>query len=217
MQSEKNSYTTLKAEVVHTAEYVEKRSRFIAALTQVTTPEQAQAFIDSVRVQHYDARHHVYAYRLSDGFCKASDDGEPQRTAGFPTLDVLKGQDLQDVCCVVTRYFGGTLLGPGGLVRAYTTATQRACEAARTAGDLQIMGLCVYVRYQVSYALYERVARMATDAGASQVDAQFAADVEVTFLFEAGRQAAFLQTLEDLFAGEKPYEVSDPVFVARSV
>lgn len=217
MYPSKSSYTTLKPEVVHTGEYIEKRSRFIAALTQVTTPEQAQAFIDSIRSQYYDARHHVYAWCLSDGSCKTSDDGEPQRTAGFPTLDVLKGQNLQDVCCVVTRYFGGTLLGSGGLVRAYTTATQQACEVARAAGDLQVMGLCVYVRCQISYALYERVLHLANNAGGSQVDTQFSAAVEVTFLFEAGTQDGFLHTLEELFAGEKPYEVSEPVFVARSV
>ncbi|MFR3877576.1 MAG: YigZ family protein [Collinsella sp.] len=89
-----------------------------------------------VRKRHYDARHNVPAWILVDGRERQSDDGEPSRTSGMPTLEVLRGAGLKNVCCVVTRYFGGTLLGPGGLVRAYTAATQAAVAAAQEAGQI---------------------------------------------------------------------------------
>ena len=111
-------------------EFVEKRSRFICAIAPVTTPEEAMAFISARREEHYDARHTVYAYILKDGVCRYSDDGEPQGTGGQPALEVLKRSGLVDVCVAVTRYFGGILLGAGGLVRAYSHSAVLAINEA---------------------------------------------------------------------------------------
>ena len=103
-------------------ELVEKKSRFIAQIAPVKTEEEALAFVEEIRRQHWNARHHCYAYIIGERgqTARCSDDGEPSQTAGKPMMDVLEGEELHDVCAVVTRYFGGTLLGTGGLVRAYS-------------------------------------------------------------------------------------------------
>ena len=109
-----------------TGEITEKKSRFIADIRPVSTEEEALAFIEEIRKKYWDARHHCYAYILGERGqqSRCSDDGEPSQTAGRPMLDVLTGEGLTDVCAVVTRYFGGTLLGTGGLVRAYSGAVK---------------------------------------------------------------------------------------------
>lgn len=112
-------------------EIEEKKSRFIGQLVHVESEDDALAFIEKVRKQHYDARHNCFAYIIGEKkeLVRASDDGEPQKTAGQPILSVLQGADLTNVCLVVTRYFGGTLLGTGGLVKAYTDASKAALDA----------------------------------------------------------------------------------------
>ena len=125
----REEYRTMADGFEATGEFEDRRSRFIAQLAHVTSEREAREFIDAVRARHHDARHNVPAWILGDGREHCSDDGEPSHTAGTPTLDVLRGAGLADVCCVVTRYFGGTLLGPGGLKRAYTAATQEAVRA----------------------------------------------------------------------------------------
>lgn len=129
-----DDYITMREGVEATGEFVDRKSRFIAQLVHVESEDEANAHIAAVRARHYDARHNVPAWILLDGRERQSDDGEPQRTSGMPTLEVLRGAGLKNVCCVTTRYFGGTLLGPGGLVRAYTAAAQEAIAAARAAG-----------------------------------------------------------------------------------
>ena len=111
-------------------EIVEKKSRFIADVACVRSEEEALAFIEKIRKKYWDARHHCYAYVIgaSQSCMRSSDDGEPQGTAGHPMLDVLTGEEIYDVCVVVTRYFGGTLLGTGGLVRAYSKAAQEGLK-----------------------------------------------------------------------------------------
>ncbi len=113
-------------------EVEEKRSRFIAVAVHCESEEEALAFIESVRKKHYDARHNCFAYIIGEKgeLERAGDDGEPQKTAGQPILSVLRGAELKNVCCVVTRYFGGTLLGTGGLVRAYTDSARLAVQNA---------------------------------------------------------------------------------------
>ena len=111
-------------------EFVEKKSRFIAYTSPVHTVEEANAFIAGIRQRHWDATHNVPAFVLRSGVQRSSDDGEPGGTAGMPVLDVLLKSGVQDVCVVVTRYFGGILLGAGGLVRAYSHACSLALEAA---------------------------------------------------------------------------------------
>ena len=129
-----DSFFTLQSNIEASGEFVDRKSRFIAQLVHIESEDEANAFIEMVRKRHYDARHNVSAWILVDGRERQSDDGEPSRTSGMPTLEVLRGAELKNVCCVVTRYFGGTLLGPGGLVRAYTAATQAAVAAAQEAG-----------------------------------------------------------------------------------
>ncbi len=115
---------------------VEKKSKFICNLIPCETEEAVESALQLIRKQHYGARHNCYAYRLivnNDVMEKSSDDGEPSGTAGKPMLEVLKGQGLCNTLAVVTRYFGGTLLGTGGLLKAYTESTQEACGASKTA------------------------------------------------------------------------------------
>ena len=111
-------------------ELVEKKSRFIAQIAPVKTEEEALAFVEEIRRQHWNARHHCYAYIIGERgqTARCSDDGEPSQTAGKPKMDVLEGEELHDVCAVVTRYFGGTLLGTGGLVRAYSGALKEGLK-----------------------------------------------------------------------------------------
>ena len=165
------------------AEYIEKKSRFIGQVFPITTEQEAKATIERVRRQHYDARHNCWCYILKSGQKRYSDDGEPQGTAGQPMLNVFERERVVDVLCVVTRYFGGILLGAGGLCRAYTKAAKDALDAA---------GICKmqpWLRQTVSapYALFERVKLLiAAQAGVLE-DAQYGADILVTTAFRRVR------------------------------
>lgn len=206
------SYLTLLAGEVATAEFVDRKSRFIAQLTHVESEDEANEFIAGVRARHYDARHNVPAWILADGRERQSDDGEPQRTSGMPTLECLRGAGLKNVCCVVTRYFGGTLLGPGGLVRAYTTATQRAIEAAHETGAVVEKTLVVPVEVGVPYALHDRVRDLADRSGAHVAACDYAADVTLSLVFRAGEEAPFVAAMRELMAGQDVCLVGDPEF-----
>lgn len=131
-----------------TGTYEEKRSRFIGEIWPVTGEEEAKAQITAVRKKYPDARHHCWAWILPDGAFRWSDDGEPGGTAGAPMLEVLRGASLCGVLCVVTRYFGGTLLGSGGLVRAYSRATSLALADAGSEPDPEKIRLSVAVRWE---------------------------------------------------------------------
>ena len=128
-----SEYATISGRSI--AEIEEKKSRFIAHLAHVESEEEALSFLEEIRTEHRMARHNVYAYILrgegASERIRYSDDGEPQKTAGLPTLQTLQHAGLTDIACVVTRYFGGTLLGTGGLVRAYTQATQSAIAKSK--------------------------------------------------------------------------------------
>lgn len=201
------SYITMRAGVEATGEFEDRKSRFIAQLVHVETEEEASAHQAAVRARHYDARHNVPAWILVDGRERASDDGEPQRTSGLPTLEVLRGAGLKDVCCVTTRYFGGTLLGPGGLVRAYTAAAQAAVEAARAAGQLVEMTSVVPVDVQVAYPSYEQVLRLAQGHGAHVASTDFTDEVCLHLVFRAGEQDAFAAALTELLCGRERLQV----------
>ena len=125
-------------------EFTEKRSRFIGHIFKVESAEQAQEVLAKMRKKYWDATHNVYAYVLHDGTERFSDDGEPSGTSGMPTLTVLRGAKVQNVLCVTTRYFGGTLLGTGGLVKAYPQAAKGALEEAGLAvmTPFTVMELC---------------------------------------------------------------------------
>ena len=205
-------YLTLAEGVEATGEFVDRRSRFIAQLRHVTSEADAEAFVSEVRARHHDARHNVPAWVLSDGRERCSDDGEPQRTSGMPTLEVLRGEGLADVCCVVTRYFGGTLLGPGGLVRAYTAATQEAVSQARKDGLIVEMTLVTKVTVQIPYSAYDRVVRMVADAGGKIKDSLFVEDVQLTCVFRDGDEVRFVSAMREFANGEDLCLVGEPSF-----
>ena len=205
-------YLTLRAGAEARGEFEDRRSRFIAQLAHVESEREAEEFLAEVRSRHHDARHNVPAWILSDGRERCSDDGEPSRTSGMPTLEVLRGAGLADVCCVVTRYFGGTLLGPGGLVRAYTAAAQAAVAAAQDDGAIVEMTLVCPVTVQLPYALYDRVARMCADAGGKLTDQLFTEDVQLTCTFRAGDEVAFVDAVRELAAGEELARGGEPRF-----
>lgn len=209
-----NSYTTIEGRTQ--AEIIEKKSRFIASLAHVETEDAALGFLEEIRAANRMARHNVYAYVLREGGAGAagrvrySDDGEPQKTAGLPTLEAIQHAGLTDVACVVTRYFGGVLLGTGGLVRAYTQATQAAIEAAQ----IVVVSRCVDIRVRTPYALYEQTARLADDCGAKTLDTSYAEDVTITLRMLDGTQEPLLAKLTELFRGKEDVLVSDPVEAA---
>ena len=196
-------YLTLASGVEETGEFEDRRSRFIAQLVHVGSEAEADEFIARVRARHHDARHNVPAWILADGRERCSDDGEPSRTSGMPVLEVLRGAGLKDVCCVVTRYFGGTLLGPGGLVRAYTAAAQEAVAASEAAGSIAEMTLVRPVVVQLPYALYDRATRMVADAGGKVKDSLFLEDVQLTCVFRAGDEQPFLAAMTELANGDE--------------
>ena len=207
-----DSYITMRAGECAVGEFEDRKSRFIAQLVHVESEDEAAAHQAAVRAKHYDARHNVPAWILADGRERASDDGEPQRTSGMPTLEVLRGANLHDVCCVTTRYFGGTLLGPGGLVRAYTAAAQAAIETARAAGQLVEMTLVTAVDVTVGYPLYEQVVRLVADAGGKVTSTDYTDVVAVHVVFRTGEERPFLAALTELTNGANCARVGKPAF-----
>ena len=207
-----DSYITMRAEEMALGEFEDRRSRFIAQLVHVENEDEAMAHQAAVRSKHYDARHNVPAWILADGRERASDDGEPQRTSGMPTLEVLRGANLRDVCCVTTRYFGGTLLGPGGLVRAYTAAVQAAIGAAHAAGQLVEMTQVVRVDVTIGYSLYEQAVRLVGDAGGKVAATDYTDSVAVHAAFRVGEEQPFLAKLTELTNGANCATVGKPAF-----
>lgn len=207
-----DDYITMREGVEATGEFVDRKSRFIAQLVHVESEDEANAHIAAVRARHYDARHNVPAWILLDGRERQSDDGEPQRTSGMPTLEVLRGAGLKNVCCVTTRYFGGTLLGPGGLVRAYTAAAQEAIAAARAAGQLVEMTSVVSVDVRVPYPLYDQVQHLAAGSGCRIAGTDFTDTVLLRLVFKAGDQTAFLAALTELMGGREDVSVGEERF-----
>lgn len=192
-----------------TAEYEEKKSRFIAQLAFADTEEKALAFLEQVRAANRTARHNVYAYRLRQGSRERySDDGEPAKTAGTPVLEVLQHSGLVDVICVVTRYFGGTLLGTGGLVRAYTTATADALKAATVVTVRSVVRLSV----TVDYSLYERADLLIRAAETRPEPPQFTDKVTLEWIMPEGTQGPLVTQLTELTRGGAAIAVSDPFY-----
>lgn len=175
-------------------------SRFIATVAEAATPADARAFIDAIRAEFADATHNVYAYRVGYGASVTegmSDDGEPANTAGRPVLAVLRGADLGDVVLVVTRYFGGTKLGTGGLVRAYTGAAQEALAALPLAERVErIAG-----RVQVPYNAYEPIRRLVESHSGEVTAEEFAGEVTLEIVFPVDERAGFESALQELSAG----------------
>ena len=179
--------------------FVERKSEFIGYIAPVKTNEQAVEFINKIKAQHRKAKHNVYAYILRDGnITRYSDDGEPQGTAGVPVLDVLQKEGLTDVCVVVTRYFGGILLGGGGLVRAYS----HACKLAVDAAKVMIMCQCSEITVTCDYSFYGKLTYVIPDFEVKIVDEQFADDVKVVFRVKSQLAQPLKDKLVDLSNGK---------------
>ncbi len=177
------------------AEFVEKKSRFIGHIAPVSSEEEALAFIQEKKSKYWDATHNVYAYILREGGVKRfSDDGEPQGTAGIPSLDVLQKAGITDVVTVVTRYFGGTLLGAGGLVRAYSHGVKVALDAAH----IMNMRVCCQVELETDYSLYGKITYILPKYPLVVEDTQFGVAVKIILTIAADWYDRFKRELDDL-------------------
>ena len=179
------------------SEFAEKRSRFIGHIWPVETEEEAQAHIKAIKSQYYDARHNCWCYLIGDNIVRYSDDGEPQGTAGQPMLKVFQRENVTNVCCVVTRYFGGILLGAGGLTRAYSRSAKETLSAAGAA----TMGLWRQVRLHCPYPLLERVKLEIGTWGGLIDDTEYGADVTVTASMPEDGAERLQDRLAELSAG----------------
>ena len=179
------------------AEFIEKKSRFIGRAWLVETEEEALARIQEMKKQHYDATHNCWAYIIKDGPMRFSDDGEPGGTAGNPMMQVLQREQIYNVVCVVTRYFGGILLGAGGLVRAYTKGAKIAIDAAGK--SMKRVWTVLYV--PCPYTYYERVKLEVEAFGGIIRSTEFGAEVELEILVAKPQTQAFVDKLTDLTAG----------------
>ena len=205
-----DSYFTLQSNIEATGEFVDRKSRFIAQLVHIESEDEANAFIEMVRKRHYDARHNVPAWILVDGRERQSDDGEPSRTSGMPTLEVLRGAGLKNVCCVVTRYFGGILLGAGGLCRAYTKAAKDALDAAG------ISKMQPWLRQQITvpYALFERAKLLIAAQEGTVEDAQYGADILITYRIPEGADERLRTALREASSGSVIPSLLEEIFCA---
>lgn len=175
--------------------FIEKKSEFIGYIAPVKTNDEAVAFINEIKAMHRKARHNVYAYILrEDNISRYSDDGEPQGTAGVPVLEVLQKRGLTDVCVVVTRYFGGILLGGGGLLRAYSHAASIACDAAH----IMDMRLCHRLTIKTDYNLYGKINYILPNFDVITVNSDFADAVTLEILVMSEKLNALRKELTEV-------------------
>jgi uncharacterized YigZ family protein len=180
------------------AEIIEKKSRFIASVKPVTTEQEAVDFINELKSKYWDATHNVYAYVIgNNNIQRYSDDGEPAGTAGIPTLEVIKKEQLQDVVVVVTRYFGGTLLGAGGLVRAYG----RSAKEGLVAAGIIYMRLCDNIKIKTDYTLLGKIQNEIVNSGHIIDDTIYQEDVTLFVLVNAQQSEQFIQNMIDITNG----------------
>jgi len=201
------NYFTISANAK--ASFIEKRSEFIGYISPVRTNDEAVAFINSIKAEHRKAKHNVYAYILrEDNISRYSDDGEPQGTAGVPVLDVLKKRGLTDVCVVVTRYFGGILLGGGGLVRAYSHAASIACDAAH------IMNMCMCHRLKITadYGMYGKISYLLPNYYTITVNSDFGSEVTLEILILSEKLDALKKDLVEVTNGSVSIEDCEELF-----
>ncbi|WP_449078587.1 IMPACT family protein [Ruminococcus sp.] len=195
-------------------EFVEKRSRFIGYCKPVKTEQEAIDFINEKRSEHWNATHNVYAYSLREGNIKRySDDGEPSGTAGMPVLDVIVKNEIIDVVVVVTRYFGGVLLGTGGLVRAYSHGSKIAVEAAKPV----IMQNCLVCEARCAYNQYGKVSSLIIGVGAAVDDTVYESDVLVKFHIKPDLLGTLNKKLADATSGEVTVEQKDEQYFAVQI
>lgn len=183
-----------------TAEIVEKKSRFIAHSAHVESEEEALAFIEQIKKQYWDARHncHAFSVGVTNETARCSDDGEPAQTAGKPMLDVLMGQQLKNTVVVVTRYFGGTLLGTGGLVRAYSAAVQEGLKESLIIEKF----LCRRVRMSMDYTMLGKMQYLAAKLNLMILDTLYTEGVEMQLLVPDTQYAAFIKEVTEASNGK---------------
>ena len=194
-------------------ELVEKKSRFIATVRPVKTEEEANHFVEEMRKKYWDARHNCWAFILGERqeFKRCSDDGEPSQTAGKPMMDVLTGAGLTDVAVVVTRYFGGTLLGTGGLVRAYSGAVQEGLKNSTV--------ITKYLGVKLSVTTdYNGVGKLQYLFGQKEIpilSAEYTDKVVFTVLVESSRIQEIKKAITEATSATAQMEESDPVYFAE--
>jgi len=194
------------------AEIIEKKSRFIATVEHVKTEEEALAFIESMRKKYWNATHNCFAYVLGERsqVQRCSDDGEPSGTAGKPMLDVLLGEEIHDVVVVVTRYFGGTLLGTGGLVRAYSGATKEGLNASKVIVKMRGQKLSVQTDYtglgKIQYILGQR--------GLSVLNSVYTDKVELEVLLPEAEIKPVMEEITEGTNGQAKLELHDECYFA---
>ncbi len=205
-----DSYKTLGSESFD--EYVVKHSRFIGYAAPVKTEQEALDFIARISKKHWDAKHNVYAYSLREGGIKRySDDGEPQGTAGMPVLNVITQEGVTDCVVVVTRYFGGILLGGGGLVRAYTHSAKIGIDAA---------GIITLTKWSVckivcEYTFYGKLETFIRDFGGVTENCDFGENVALEFRIEKGTESEFDKKLQDLTNGKISFDIIGEVIADK--
>ena len=191
------------------AEYVEKRSSFLGHVRAVETEEEAKAFIAEMKKKYYDARHNCWCYIIREGAVRYSDDGEPQGTAGQPMLGVFQREGIENVVCVVTRYFGGVLLGTGGLLRAYTKSAKDALDAA----GVSVVRRWVKAEIPCSYSLLERVKLECAAVGGVVEDVEYGAEVTVKALLPEENAEAFSLRITDITGGKTAVKPTGEAFM----
>ena len=191
------------------SEFEEKRSRFISHLFRVETEEEARGRIDEMKKKYYDARHNCWCYVLHDGTVRYGDDGEPQGTAGQPMLNVLQREGVENAVCIVTRYFGGILLGAGGLTRAYAKAAKDALDKA---GKARMQPFAV-LKIDCSYPLHERVLRLIDGHSGSVEKTDFAESAVLTVLLPQEKTEAFAAAMTELSGGALTAETVEKRFL----
>ena len=195
------------------AELVEKRSRFLGHVRPVESEEEARTFIAQMKKQYYDARHNCWCYVLKDGPERYSDDGEPQGSAGLPMLEVFRKAGVYNAVCVVTRYFGGVLLGTGGLLRAYTKSAKDALDAA----GLSMVRPWIQAELRCPYSLAERLKLEVSAAQGAVEDMEYAADVRITVLIPKEGLESFSKRVTEVTGGGVAVRTLGTVFKAASL
>ena len=201
-------YKTVNIET--SVEFIEKKSRFIGYIKPVNTSQSALEFIQSIKSTHYNATHNVYAYIIKDeGVVRYSDDGEPTGTAGIPTLDVLQKSNLTDVVVVVTRYFGGILLGGGGLVRAYSHTAKLAVDDAQ----IITMQMCPICSIECSYNQYGKIASLIPECNGVVEDTIFTDNVTIKFNISYENLKLLNKDLQEITCGDIQAKICDEKFI----
>ena len=184
------------------AEFVERKSRFIGSMAPVSSEEEAMAFVSRIREQYKDARHTAYAYLLRNGQRRYSDDGEPQGTAGNPALEVLTREGVVDVCVAMTRYFGGILLGGGGLIRAYSHTAKIALDAA----EVVTMRLCAILCFCFDYTFYGKISNLCAGFTLQIFDTGFADTVRMECIVLEEEKERLIKDITNLTSGSVQVE-----------